>query len=365
MAAQLDNVGFTPTLGGTTDWTYSSAISGYQSPIAANVISGLTYEVNARDLSGNWEISRGVCTVSAGVPTFARTTVLYNSAGTGTSPGQSGAGTKISFSGPPSVFVVLLKESLPPQKGHIWGLFTSAAGGVTSFGVGAGECADSTAVDLMTLGSAYTKTSASWAVGSGNGGLDTGTIAASTTYHFFLIKRPDTGVVDVLASLSPTAPTLPTNYTLFRRIGSVRTDASSHWLGFTQFNDEFLLLLRIESLGASVIAGTTAISVGLNVPTGIQVEAVMDVGLQGGTANAVGIIVSALDTTDQAPFGAGAGSFDGMLWAPTTTTGFANAVMRVRTNTSGQFRARASTATGSPVWAFYTVGWNDTRNRLG
>ena len=49
----------------------------------------------------------------------------------------------------------------------------------------------------MLLASAYTKTTGSWAVGSGNGGLDTGTITNSTWYHVFLMQRPDTEVVDI------------------------------------------------------------------------------------------------------------------------------------------------------------------------
>jgi hypothetical protein len=38
-------------------------------------------------------------------------------------------------------------------------------------------------------------------------------------YYIWLIARSDTGVVDVLFSLSSTAPTMPTNYTLKRLIG--------------------------------------------------------------------------------------------------------------------------------------------------
>lgn len=112
MAALLDNCRFNPTLGGTTDWTYSSAVAGYQSPTAAGAVTTTVYEVFAIDTSNNWEISRGACTITAGVPTFARTTVLSNSLGTGTASGQSGAGTKISFAAAPQVAVVAIKESL-------------------------------------------------------------------------------------------------------------------------------------------------------------------------------------------------------------------------------------------------------------
>ena len=109
MAAFLDCCRFNPTAGGTTDWTYSSAVTGYQSPASANVSAGRTYKFRAEsaDLS-QWELAEGV--YNSGTGAFVRTTVLYNSSGTGTL--QSGAGTKISFSAVPQVAVVALKEDL-------------------------------------------------------------------------------------------------------------------------------------------------------------------------------------------------------------------------------------------------------------
>jgi hypothetical protein len=52
------------------------------------------------------------------------------------------------------------------------------------------------------VASAYTKTTGAWAVGSGNGGLDEGSIGASACYHLYTIRRPDTGVTDYLISLA-------------------------------------------------------------------------------------------------------------------------------------------------------------------
>lgn len=114
MAAFLDNVRFNPTAGGTTDWTYSSIVASYQDPVSAGAISGATYEAFAVDTSNNWELSRGVCTIAAGVPTFARTAILYNSLGTGLAPGQSGAGAKINFASAPTVAIVPLSNDLAP-----------------------------------------------------------------------------------------------------------------------------------------------------------------------------------------------------------------------------------------------------------
>jgi hypothetical protein len=110
MAAFLDLCRFIATAGGTGDWTYSSTVSPYISPANAGAANGRVYKVRAEsaDLT-QWEVSEGTYS-SAGAGSFARTTVLYNSAGTGTL--QSGAGTKITFTAAPQVWVVASKRDL-------------------------------------------------------------------------------------------------------------------------------------------------------------------------------------------------------------------------------------------------------------
>ena len=84
--------------------------------------------------------------------------------------------------------------------------------------IASGGCTDDTGADFM-VGTALTKRSdANWAVGTGQGALDTGA-AGNSDYYIYRIKRVDTQVVDVLFSLSSTAPTMPANYTLKRLIG--------------------------------------------------------------------------------------------------------------------------------------------------
>jgi hypothetical protein len=102
MAGQLDVCRFVPTAGGTTDFTYSSAVQGYQSPTAAGVVNGRLYKYRAEsaDLT-QWEVGEGAYNTATGV--LARTTVLFNSSGTT---------SKISFSAAPTVGIVLLKEDL-------------------------------------------------------------------------------------------------------------------------------------------------------------------------------------------------------------------------------------------------------------
>src|SRR5882724_7594228 len=111
MAAWVDGCRYLPTLGGTTDWTFSSAVTGYMSPALSGIVNGRVYKYRAEsaDLT-QWELGEGAYNTGTGV--FARTTVLYNSSGTGTASGQSGAGTKINFTLVPQIAIVAMKEDM-------------------------------------------------------------------------------------------------------------------------------------------------------------------------------------------------------------------------------------------------------------
>lgn len=99
----------------------------------------------------------------------------------------------------------------------------------TALAMSAGQCRDSTNIFDMVSNSALALSSAV----SGLGGLDTGTIAASTQYYVFLVTDPvSANQPGMLLSASATAPVLPFGYSAFRRLGTVRTDGSSHFLAF-------------------------------------------------------------------------------------------------------------------------------------
>ena len=102
MAKFLNVARFTPTAGGTTDWTVSAAVTGYQTPVAAGAVDTAVYRYRAEsaDLS-QWEIGYGPASSSGTV--LARTTVLFNSSGTT---------SKINFSTVPTVGIVPLAEDL-------------------------------------------------------------------------------------------------------------------------------------------------------------------------------------------------------------------------------------------------------------
>lgn len=239
--------------------------------------------------------------------------------------------------------------SLP--RGYLFGLTLSTAGASTTFSIATGECVDSTFVDLLSI-AAFSKTTGAWTVGSGNGGMDTGSVAANTWYHAYIIKRLDTGLNDVLFSLSATAPTMPANYTLFRRIGSIRTNGSSQWVLFKQLDDAFLW--DVEDAGGSAwyngATTTSAQSKVVMVPTGIKVLAKVRIQHSGNTNT----LISSLDQSDQSAAGA--------LNLSTSTSQFQGVELDVRTDTSAQIRVR-STSTSGTLFAT-TAGWADTRGKL-
>jgi hypothetical protein len=250
-----------------------------------------------------------------------------------------------------------IKIDVGVMRGYLSGLALSTAGSSATFGIAAGVAVDSTAADFMKLTSAYTKTTSAWAVGTGNGALDTGTVANSTWYHVFLIKRPDTGVVDVLFSLSATAPTMPdAAYTLMRRIGSMKTNGSAQWTLFTQEGDEFLWDVPLADVN-STPAAATAVTSTLTVPTGVKVFAIIGAGGAAGAGSDGRFYISSLDQSDQP---AGAANFSAG-WSGGTTGQQGWSAARIRTNTSAQIRWRPASTTGS--YFINTKGWIDDRGR--
>lgn len=116
----------------------------------------------------------------------------------------------------------------PQLQGYLigLGLSTNAADPANDIDIAVGSAAsDASPYHLMQLSAPITKRiDAAWAPGTNQGGLDTGTVAASGTYSIFEIQRSDTLAVDSIITLSSTGPLMPANYDRKRLIGSlVRT----------------------------------------------------------------------------------------------------------------------------------------------
>jgi Major tropism determinant N-terminal domain len=231
-------------------------------------------------------------------------------------------------------------------RGYLAGL-TLSNNSNTAFNISDGVAnADDNSLLMKTFG--FTKMTGSWAVGNNNGALDTGSVAASTWYHIYLIERTDTGVIDALLSLSATAPTMPANYTKKRRIGSIKTDASSHILAFTQIGDRFLWR-SVPTDVPNATPPTTATLQTLSVPPGVSVDALLTA-QYGGVSTTVNIAL-------WSPLGAQPGANLG-----TNNISAAVGQYCITTNTASQINVISNSATGGLT--ITTFGWTDTRGRF-
>lgn len=245
-------------------------------------------------------------------------------------------------------------------KGHLYGLTLSNNGtdATNDIDIAAGEAAstESNAV-LMVLASGITKRlDASWAVGSGNGGRDTGSIADGT-WHVWLIQRSDTGVVDVLFSQSASAPTMPSNYDRKRRIGSILRESGAI-VKFVQVGDRFNRATKADRNSTAAIASSLYL---LSVPLGIVVSPLLKMAIQSTS------VISCDVGVGSAAFGAEEFTLVSHRSVGTATErsdGFVNGT--VATNTSAQIYYSQTNTSGTPSAAqLFTFGWIDRRGQDG
>ncbi len=101
----------------------------------------------------------------------------------------------------------------------------------TAVSLSSGQARDASDVNDIVLGSAV-----SVRIGvNGANGLDTGTIAASSLYYIYVIGSSNNLASSAgLLSLSASAPLMPYNYDMFRRVGCISIDSGSHIRPFMQ-----------------------------------------------------------------------------------------------------------------------------------
>ncbi|MGE0151787.1 MAG: hypothetical protein AB7R90_04165 [Reyranellaceae bacterium] len=257
--------------------------------------------------------------------------------------------------------------------GHIFGLTLSNNGSDANndIDIAAGSARDGGNDTDIILSSGLTKRlDASWSAGSGNGGIDSGSKANSTTYHVWLIGKNAGADPDVLFSTSVSSPTMPTNYTKKRRIGSILTDGSGNIRGFVQIGDLFLWKARITAgVGNASSRTLNAISV----PAGVKFQAIFEATLAetatSDKTSARYVTFSSPDENDITP-----SSSPSLMSYPTpvdfnSEVGqygshlvFAAGQFEVSTDTSARIYYRTAGSSGVSV-GFSTIGWRDTRGR--
>lgn len=191
------------------------------------------------------------------------------------------------------------------------------------------------------------------AVGTNAGGLFSGSKAADTWYHCFVIRRDSDGLIDAGFDTDPDAANIPAGFTAYRRRGAVRTDGSGDILAFIQDGDDFTLDDMQHDLDTTV--GTTATLVTLTVPTGFRILSRFRFGLSKAAATPSGLVTDP-NTTDVVPSTANGANVQSQSAGSQMVS-----ELRIRTNTSAQVRVRMDEASvNGDIW---TAGWDDRRGR--
>jgi hypothetical protein len=294
---------------------------------------------------------------------------------------------------------------------NINGLGMSTAGSSTTMSIASGFALDSTRVAILNI-AAFTKSTASWTVGSAGGALDTGATGgtASTWYYWYLIGKhyqtitagsfvgthvyriltigttdftligaayntvglvftaTDVGAgsgtasdlgsenVDLIFSLSSSLPTLPATYTQYRYIGAGKLDGGKNWTAFTQMGREFYWSTPILEGGATYSGSATAALITCTVPLGRKVKGFFALGLAPNNISS-GIYISDPANADLA-VSASVSPLSSFGYGQDVAFGSNGAGQAsCWTDTSGRIRHRENnTATG---YGIVTLGWTD------
>lgn len=344
--ALVNRCQFRAAAGGTGTFTVSSAITGYLTPAQADAVNLGIYNYAAEsDDRTQWEIGIGTYTVSG--TTLTRAVVLKS----------SNANAAVNFSVAPRVGLTPLAsdvERFPPNflSGGVMSNNVTDATNDINFPITWAR--DST--DTVNLvGAAMTKQlDVAWAAGpSLAGGKMSAAGIADTTYHCFIIGKLD-GTTDFGFDTSPTAPTMPSGYVYFRRIGSI-IRASGAILQFRQRGDEFLLSVPVLDHNTVTLSTTAADATLSSVPNGIVVEAILNV--RGTNAGGWNVLMTAKDQADTTPTSS-IFTLRGAAGVAATAAG-----VRIRTDTARLVRTRSDAASTS--WTMMTTGWIDRRGQDG
>jgi hypothetical protein len=153
---------------------------------------------------------------------------------------------------------------------------------------------------------------------------------------------------------------MPSGWTAKQCLGSVITDGSANIRAFNQKGSQFRLATPVLDVTGSSNLGNTTTTFSLpSTPNGIAVEAIFNATFWNGSAQA-SVYIRSLTEADQAP---AQSAVPGSQIQDSTANGIGgSAEMRIWTNTTQQFAARATSA-GNNLHCS-TMGWNDPRRRL-
>ena len=243
-------------------------------------------------------------------------------------------------------------------RSYLAGLQTTPTVASTSISIAVGVAMGNDQATSITLTSPIVKVlSSTWAVGTGNGGLTAATsIQGNQTYHLFAILRTDTDVVDAYYDTSAAAANIPSPYTIYRRLASLKTSTSTNMVNYVQDGDFFQLYHPFLETTAAA-PGTNGVTQTLvGVPSGVSFRVLLNTAGTGGVANDA--YLSDPSTEDLAP---------SLTISPLSSNAGQAAVNQspsaqlvCKTNTSAQIRYRL---TVNQQLRLCTWGWIDTRGK--
>lgn len=198
--------------------------------------------------------------------------------------------------------------------------------------------------------------STAWSAGNAGGALDTGAFSASATYFLHALRKNSDGTFDWLSSLSPTAPTVPSGYTLLGRFWA-NIVASSVILDYTQSNNKCTLASAIAESSITTSFAKALVTL-TGVPNNLSVDALTD--LSGSISNVVNASADCKLFDGYLP--SGTTSHSQRAGASSATT--ANSVSffstgKIRTNASRQIWEQVNYTIANGAASLVTLGWED------
>lgn len=241
---------------------------------------------------------------------------------------------------------------MPLHRGHLVGMvpFNDAGTPLTKIDVSAGLCRSSDdTVDIVHSASFVKNLAATWVAGTGNGGLDTGALAASTSYDIYAIAFPDGSVSDYIICKTSLGFTFPTGYTVKRLVGQFMTSAASQVVPGVWYPDgRFLLTVPFNDVSATN-PGTAAVLRTLSAPIGSVARFVATI--FNATTAAIQVLITETAQTDTVP----------STTLHSMRVGAVSAAQSVelerRIDAAGQVRSRLSASGAADVLNITTFGW--------
>lgn len=239
--------------------------------------------------------------------------------------------------------------------------FNDAASPATTLGLTPGFALDRAGGARVALPAAITKRiDAAWQPGSGNGGLDAGSVAPTTGYHIHMIRNPGTEAVDCLFSTSATNPILPFGFDHVARVAAFVTNAAGQVAAGCWYADgSFSLkscLLDFSSVSTSPYNPRL---LGLKIPRGVKLRVRYNLAIVNPVAQQ--IFVDVRDPDVGVPSAGDAWS--GRIFKPSA----APLQTRVEewTDSGGNWYLVSNTIDANTAITGYLTGWFDPRDADG